>query len=206
MRILIVEDSETSRIILAGLLDKLGHETVSAETGESAWQIMQENDAPQIILLDWMMPGMSGLELCRKIRDNKQELPPYIIMVTGKSDKADLITALEAGANDYLTKPFDAGELSARVESARRTVELQQRLSQKIEELNKALSEIETLRGIIPICSNCKKIRSDKNSWENMETYIQNHSEAKFSHGICPDCVKILYPEIYDQLSEQQKR
>jgi diguanylate cyclase (GGDEF)-like protein len=128
MRILIAEDDFTSRTMLAGLLKKHGHEVVETTDGAAAWDKLRQPDAPLLIILDWMMPHIDGLELVRRVRAAETEQPPYILMLTTKKDKADIIAGLDAGANDYLTKPFDAGELRARVEVGRRMVELQREL------------------------------------------------------------------------------
>lgn len=128
MRILIAEDDNTSRTILAGVLKKNGHEAVETADGEQAWQAMQKPDAPGLAILDWMMPKMDGPEVVRRIRAMAADQPPYIIMLTSKSDKADIIAGLDAGADDYLSKPFDPGELRARIEVGRRMLELQARV------------------------------------------------------------------------------
>jgi sigma-B regulation protein RsbU (phosphoserine phosphatase) len=195
MRILIAEDDLTSRSILAAVLTKGGHEVVETVDGATAWDALQRPDAPRLAILDWMMPAMDGLEVVRRVRALRPERPPYIIVLTAKGAKADVVTGLNAGADDYLTKPFDAGELRARVEVGRRMVEIQDTLAAKVEELHLALDHIKTLRGIVPICASCKKIRDDKGYWNQVEVYVRDHTEARFSHGICPECMKRLYPE-----------
>jgi len=195
MKILIAEDDFTSRCVLAGVLKKFGHEIVEVDTGAAAWEVMQQADAPRLAVMDWMMPEMDGLELLRRIRTLKTDQPPYLVMLTTKNDKADVIAGLDAGANDYLTKPFDSGELRARVEVGRRMVEMQDALAAKIEELRQAIGQIKTLRGIVPICANCKKIRNDQGYWDMVEDYVSHHTEAQFSHSICPECLKRLYPD-----------
>jgi len=196
MRILIAEDDLTSRSMLAAVLRKAGHEPVETVNGLEAWEALQQPDAPRLVILDWMMPEMDGLEVVRRIRAVESDRPPYILMLTTKTDKAEIVAGLDAGANDYLAKPFDAGELRARVEVGRRLVEAQDALAGKIGELQRALAEIKTLRGIVPICARCKKIRDDAGFWQQVEVYVRNHSEAEFSHGICPECMKKLYPEL----------
>ena len=125
MRILISEDDVTFRTVLAGLLKKFGHEVMATANGADAWQAMQQPDAPPLAILDWMMPGMNGVEVLHQIRAQSSDRPPYIIMLTARGEKADIIAGLDAGANDYLAKPYDAGELLARVEVGRRLVEMQ---------------------------------------------------------------------------------
>ena len=195
MRILIAEDDFTSRTMLAAISQKEGHEVAVTINGAEAWQALQQIDASILIILDWMMPEMDGLEVMRRVR-TWNDRPPYVIMLTTKGEKADIIAGLEAGANDYLTKPFDPGELRARVEVGQRMVEMQAALAAKIEELHEALEQIKTLRGIVPICMHCKQIRDDQGYWSQVETYISRYSEAQFSHGICPECLEKHYPEL----------
>jgi PAS domain S-box-containing protein len=134
MRILIAEDDVVSRSMLQVTLTRWGHEVVSAENGAQAWAEMRREDAPMLAILDWMMPEMDGLEVCRRIRSLHQDNPPYVIILSGKSEKADIIQGLEIGANDYLTKPVDFGELHARIEVGSRMLELQAELVRKIRE------------------------------------------------------------------------
>jgi len=200
MRILIAEDDLTSRNILAALLKKKGHEVMETTNGADAWTVMQKPDAPRMAILDWMMPEMDGLEVVRRIRELQTEQPPYLIMLTAKGEKSDIVVGLDAGADDYLVKPFDAGELKARIEVGRRIVDLQMRLAEQVTALQQALKHIKTLQGIIPICSFCKKIRNDKGYWDQVEAYVGKHSQAEFSHSICPECMAIHYPEYADEI------
>jgi PleD family two-component response regulator len=195
MQILIADDDITSRRILAAVLAKSGYEVVETANGSQAWAVMQRSDSPRLVILDWMMPEMDGLEVLRLVRTQKRDKSPYILLLTSRDEKADIISGLAAGADDYLSKPFDPGELKARVDVGRRMVEMQDALTQKIEELSWALAEIKTLHGIIPICTCCKKIRDDQGFWTQVEIYVRNHSEAEFSHSLCPGCMKKLYPE-----------
>ena len=129
MRILIADDDATSRLVLAGVLKRNGHEVVETVDGAGAWEAMQQPDAPKLAILDWMMPGLSGVEVCRRVRDLASDRPPYLILLTSRGEKADVVAGLDAGADDYLAKPFDAGELRARVEVGRRMIELQENLA-----------------------------------------------------------------------------
>jgi diguanylate cyclase (GGDEF)-like protein len=128
MKILIADDDFTSRAMLAGVLHKHGHVVLEAVDGAEAWRILQQPDAPRLAILDWMMPGLDGLEVVRRVRARPTERPPYMLMLTAKSKKAEIVQGLEAGADDYLAKPFDPGELRARVEVGRRLVEAQDAL------------------------------------------------------------------------------
>ncbi len=194
MRILIAEDDCTTRTMLLNMLKKEGHEVIVTVNGAKAWHALQQPDAPRLILLDWLMPTMGGLEVVHRVRALPTEQPPYIIMLTIKDEKIDIITGLDAGANDYLTKPFDPGELRARIEVGSRMIGLQDALATRMAELQLALEQIKTLRGIIPICASCKKIRDDQGYWNQVEVYVRDHTEAEFTHGICPECIKKLYP------------
>jgi phosphoserine phosphatase RsbU/P len=205
MRILIAEDDFTSRTVLAGVLNKEGHEVTATVNGAEAWRTLQQPDAPALAILDWMMPEMNGLEVVRQVRALLSNRPPHLIMLTTKCEKDDIIAGLEAGANDYLAKPFHVGELRARIEVGRRMLEMQASLADKIEELRQAFDQIKTLRGIVPICAGCKQIRDDRGYWNQVEVYVRDHTEAQFSHGICPDCMKKLYPD-YEPASGTEKK
>jgi two-component system, cell cycle response regulator len=128
MQILVAEDDVTSRTILIAILRKWGFDPVAADDGNRAWRIMQQSDAPNIAVLDWEMPGMDGLEVCKRIRETPASNPPYIIILTARGEKADIVKGLDAGANDYISKPYDNDELHARVRVGQRMVELQTEL------------------------------------------------------------------------------
>jgi len=127
--VLIAEDDAMFRRILMNWLEKWGYQVIAAEDGSSAWSILQSGDAPQIAILDWMMPGMDGIELCRRIR-SEQGRYRYLLLLTAKDEKQDVVTGLDAGADDYLTKPFAVEELRARVRAGKRILELQEALLQ----------------------------------------------------------------------------
>ena len=203
MRILVAEDDGTSRAVLVAALEINGHDVVEAEDGFQAWDILQKPDAPRLVILDWVMPEFDGLEVLRRVRERETNRPPYIIMVTGKGEKSDVITGLKSGADDYITKPFDRGELGARVDVGCRMIALQEALAAKIDELGSAMEKIKTLRGVVPICSNCKKIRDDQGYWSRVEVYMRNYTEAEFNHHICPDCEKIF--SLNTDSDEEQK-
>jgi response regulator RpfG family c-di-GMP phosphodiesterase len=157
-----------------------------------------------LILMDVLMPELDGVEACRQIKSRPHLCDIPIIMVTAKTDLSNLQAAFAAGANDYITKPVNSIELLARVSSAlalkkemdcRKAREGELRRSN--DELQKALRDVKVLRGLIPICASCKKIRNDAGFWQQLEEYIGEHSEAEFSHGICQPCVKKLYPGVY---------
>lgn len=139
MRILIAEDDVTSRSILLGVLKNSGHKVEVTVTGAEALKSLQQDDAPAICILDWCMPEMDGLEVVRQVRKQPTDRPPYIIMLTSRNDKSDIIDGLNAGANDYLSKPFDTGELLSRIEVGRRMVEMQTKLADAVIKNDEAL-------------------------------------------------------------------
>jgi sigma-B regulation protein RsbU (phosphoserine phosphatase) len=191
MRVLIAEDDAVSRRLLEATLDKFGYEVVVAADGAEAWGELQRADAPRLAILDWMMPEIDGVELCRRIRSRPTTTPPYLILLTAKSEKVDVVAGLDSGANDYLTKPFDRAELRARVQVGAHVMELQSNLAARVRELEDALSQVRQLQGLLPICSYCKKIRDEKNYWQRVDSYLSEHSGVVFSHGICPDCYEL---------------
>lgn len=188
MRILLAEDELISRTMLASLLAKWDFDPVVTEDGAVAWGVMQKPEAPSLAILDWNMPRMDGLEVCRRIRQLPSSNPPYVIILTSRGEKDNIIQGLDAGANDYISKPYDPHELRARLGVGRRMVTMQNVLAERMRDLEEALHHIKTLQGILPICCYCNKIRDDKQYWHQVETYIAAHSEAQFSHGICPEC------------------
>ena len=205
MKILIAEDDEVSCRLLAKSLTGWGHEVVITENGKEAWSILQREDAPRLAILDWMMPEMDGTEVCRLVRQKQSATPTYIILLTAKSRKADIVEGLAAGANDYITKPFDRDELLARVQVGVAVIELQQSLAERVTDLEEALAQVRVLQGILPICSYCKHVRDDKDYWQSVEGYITTHSEARFSHSICPQCYEsVVKPLLEERLSKRE--
>ena len=197
MKVLIAEDEPIARRILHSILVKWGYDVVMTSNGAEAWKLIQNEDAFSLLILDWMMPGMDGAEVCQKVRQSVHLKPTYIILLTAKDRKEDLVLGLKAGADDYITKPFDIRELRARMEVGQRVLELQQALASRVKELEVALSKVKQLQGLLPICSYCKKIRNDHNYWEQLEKYLAEHSDVEFSHGVCPDCYQeIVKPEL----------
>ncbi len=187
MKILIAEDDPVSRCFLEMALSKWNYEVISTCDGNEAWEAFHR-ESPPIAILDWMMPGLDGAEVCRRIRSLETPFSPYLILLTAKSEKEDVVAGLEAGADDYITKPFSRQELHARIKVGLRIGELQKNLAARIGELEGALSRVKQLQGLLPICSYCKKIRSDDDYWEQVDSYITKHSEVAFSHSICPAC------------------
>jgi CheY-like chemotaxis protein len=205
MKVLIAEDDDVSRRILQLSLIAAGHEVVAAVNGADAIAELESETAPKLAVLDWMMPEIDGLGVCRRVRQLQSSVPTYIILLTAKGSKTDIVHGLEAGANDYVVKPFDRQELLARVKVGETVVNLQQKLSDKVKNLEDALAQVKQLQGILPICSYCKHVRDDQNYWQQVETYISRHSEAEFSHSVCPDCYeKVVQPQL-DKLKSERR-
>lgn len=198
MRILIAEDDAVSRRLLETTLGAWGYELAVVRTGSDAWAALERADRPAIAILDWMMPGMDGVDICRTVREMVTQTPPYLILLTTRNRVEDIVAGLGAGADDYLTKPFNREELRARVQVGERVVTLRQSLADRVAQLEDALSKVKQLQGLLPICAYCKKIRNDQNYWDQVETYISRHADVRFSHGICPSCFEEHIGEVLD--------
>ena len=195
MKVLIAEDDATQRRILQAMVEKWGFEVVLVSDGVAALKMLEEADAPNLALLDWMMPGLDGVEVCKRLVESRPKDAPYLIFVTGRDEKERIVEGLDAGANDYICKPFDRRELLARIRVGERVLDLRTALADRVVALQDALNHVKTLQGILPICSHCHKIQNDENSWGRIEEYIMQHTEAQFSHGVCPECVQEHYSE-----------
>lgn len=173
MKILAAEDDPVSRRILSATLQRLGHEVIVTQDGQEAWE--QFATAPaEVVITDWMMPRMDGLELIRRIRTRESGRYAYLIMLTALRGRTSYLVGMEAGADDFVTKPFDREELRARLRVAARVLGLQR--------------DVKQLEGLLPICTYCKRIRDEADAWSQVEEYVGRRTEAQFSHGICPDC------------------
>lgn len=199
MRVLIAEDDAVTRRILEATLERLGLDVVTAHDGDAAWRALETlkgKNAPELAVLDWMMPGLEGIDICRRLRATRGFELLYIILLTSRGDKQDLAEGLAAGANDYIAKPFDPGELIARVRVGERMVKLQSSLAARVAELEEAIAHVQRLQGLLPICSHCKKVRNEANYWERVDSYLSSHSDLEFTHGICPDCSEEMMKQI----------
>jgi len=194
MRALIAEDEAVSRRLLEATLVGLGYDVVSVEDGARAWDILRVEDGIQLAVLDWMMPGHDGIEVCRRLRQRGGSYV-YVILLTAKDRTEDVVIGLDAGADDYVTKPFDPQELRSRLRAGERIVRLESGLAQKVRELEETLAHVKRLEGLLPICMHCRKIRNETNDWQKIEDYIQGHSSASFTHSLCDDCAGKYYPE-----------
>lgn len=196
MKVLIADDDPVSRRLLEASLEKWGYDASAVVDGTSAWEAMQDPHPPQLLILDWLMPHIDGLELCRRARNLKSLRTCYIILLTSRATKSDIVKGLESGADDYITKPFDPGELRARVHVGKRVIDLQTALAERLRHLEEAMARVNQLQGLLPICCYCKKVRDDQNYWHQVENYVARHVEVRFSHGVCPDCIERLRKDL----------
>jgi len=154
---------------------------------------------PEIILLDVNMPEMNGYEVCQKLKANEILRSIPVLFISALDETIDKVKAFESGGVDYITKPFEFEEVSVRVGTHLHLYRLEMEQEKIIADLENALVEVKQLRGLLPICASCKNIRDDKGYWNSIEGYLMKHSEARFSHSICPDCRKELYPGLNDE-------
>ncbi len=182
MKILTADDDTVSRKVLSAALRSFGHEVVETHDGLEAWKLYSQCQF-RLIISDWMMPNMTGVELCHRVRSDQRTKYTYVILLTSLEGKEKYLEGMEAGADDFINKPFDRETLAARIRVAERILALQ--------------DEVKQLEGLLPICAYCKKIKDDDNRWQHMETYISHRTEANFSHGICPECYqKHMVPQL----------
>jgi DNA-binding response OmpR family regulator len=206
MRVVVADDDRVTAEILVRMLRRWDFAPIVTENGAEAWEQLRSPAGPTLAILDWMMPEVDGPEVCRRVR---RELPfanMYLILVTARESRGDVVAGLDAGADDYVIKPFDAEELRARVAVGVRVLTLQERLAERVAELQAALLSVKQLRGLLPICSYCKRIRGDDQYWQQVEGYIAEHSDAQFSHGICPTCYVAVSAEIDEAAAAKAAR
>jgi DNA-binding response OmpR family regulator len=197
MRILVAEDDLPQREALQALLGAWGYDVIAVADGLEAHRVLGGPEAPALALLDSRMPGMDGPSVCRRMRRDRPEQPVHLILLTVSTAPEEVERGLEAGADDYVGKPFHEAELRARIRAGLRLVAFRLELADRVRDLEAALDRVKKLEGILPICGYCKKIRDDGGAWEQLESYISRRSEARFSHGICPDCyTRIVEPQV----------
>jgi len=176
MRVLVADDDLTSRTILAAILAKEGHQVETVVDGAEAWKALQQPDAPELIILDWVMPEINGPNVARLVRGLKTDKPPYILMLTARDHKADIVAGLKAGANDYVTKPFDSGELCARIGVGRRMIEMQTALLSSQQALAHQASH-DSLTGLLNRHSILDKLQT--------EVARANRNAKEWGVGVC---------------------
>jgi sigma-B regulation protein RsbU (phosphoserine phosphatase) len=198
VRVLVAEDEPVTAKKLQLVLEQLGHEVTVAVDGDAAWSAFGAGPFAMVIT-DWMMPKLDGLELVRRIRARQQGPGDYswVIMLTGR--EGGMVESLEAGADDFVAKPFAVGELQARLKVGTRVLGIKAELAERVRALEDALARVQRLEGLLPICSYCKNIRDKENAWQSVETYVAQRSEASFSHSICPTCYQKHMAPLMDE-------
>jgi DNA-binding response OmpR family regulator len=205
MKVLIADDDVTTLRVLERHLTNWGYEVVTASDGNEAWSRLQDPSSPRLVILDWMMPGLDGVDICRRVRQLVHGSLIHIIILTSREGREDVVAGFGAGADDFIKKPFDKDELRARVKVGERLGELQQALAGRIRELEGATSHIKRLQGILPICMHCHRIRDDREVWQRLEKYITENTGAMLSHGLCPECAKKYYDGYAAEESDDEK-
>lgn len=205
VRILVADDSASTRALLQGALERRGYHVVCVGDGRSALEALEAGDV-SLVIVDWSMPEMDGLELCRRVRAMAWDRYVYIVMLTVHDKADDLAVAIEAGADDFIAKPFSHVELHARIKAGERIVTLERELKQKIAELQGSVKTIRRLEALLPICVYCKKVRNDQNYWQQLDDYVHEQTGSDFSHGICPECYeKVVTPELEAWKKDEQQ-
>jgi CheY-like chemotaxis protein len=183
--ILVVDDNPDNLRLLCEILEEHGYQTAMAKNGHDALLFLSK-EKTDLILLDIMMPDQDGLQVCQIIKQNITLKDIPIIFVTARAESEDIVQGFSVGGVDYITKPFNPPELLARIKTHI--------------ELKLAREEIRTLRGIIPVCASCKSIRLSDGNWQTLEVYIKQNTDAELSHGLCPECIRKLYPTLADKV------
>jgi CheY-like chemotaxis protein len=205
MTILVVDDEPEILFATARVLRSAGYQVEEAETGKGCIEAARKH-IPDLILLDVVLPDMDGYEVCRQIKGDEASAGTYVMLLSGsRTASDDQSQGLEMGADGYVARPIPNRELLARVEAMMRIIRAERERDRLIQELQAAMASIKTLKGLLPICASCKKIRNDKGYWQQVESYLAEHAEVRFSHGICPDCMVKLYPEFVDELDDEKE-
>lgn len=203
--ILIIDDQPANLAVLVDFLEGCNIEVVVSENGESGFA-RANYVIPDLILLDVLMPGMDGFQTCRCLKQDSKTADIPVIFMTALTDVNEKVKGLRCGGVDYVTKPLHLEEVWARINTHLTLSRLQLVLKKKNQELISALNEIKSLKGILPLCSFCKKVRDDQGYWQQVDAYIQKHTEADISHSLCPGCMKEHYPEVYIEERDGEKR
>jgi sigma-B regulation protein RsbU (phosphoserine phosphatase) len=182
VRVLVADDDSVIRAFLRTTLERAGHEVLEAGDGKSAWELFQQHPV-EVVIADWEMPELDGLEVCRRVRALPRAKYTYLVLLTSRTGKKNYLEGMDAGADDFVSKPASPQEVLARMRVAQRILGLQ--------------AEIKQLEGLLPICAYCKRIHRDDDTWQQLEVYIEQRSDAEFSHGVCPECYATrLAPQI----------
>ena len=190
VKILIAEDEYTTRLMVQVCLENWGYSIEGVEDGSTAWDIITQKNPPQIAVLDWEMPGISGIELCKKIKRLERSSPIHVILLTARDSENDISKGFEAGADDYITKPFNDDELRARIRVAERIVTIQSSLNSSLEELREALDLVQSFEEPVAVCGRCQKIGAFDGAWRTPEKLLEYPVDPRFIQLDCPECNK----------------
>jgi DNA-binding response OmpR family regulator len=192
MKVLIAEDGGVARKILETNLKKWGYEVLATQNGAQAWDELSKGDAPNLAILDWLMPDLTGPEICKKVRDIDTDKYTYIILVTARGQKDDIFEGFAAGADDYLTKPYDKQELFWRLKVGERILKLQGSLKKRTNKIEEVINDFKLLQSLIPACKECKRI-------EEIEKFLGNLGTLMFPtktwDGEKPTSVDVRLPD-----------
>jgi sigma-B regulation protein RsbU (phosphoserine phosphatase) len=182
MKILVADNDVFSRTLCGAMLNRLGHDPVLVADGQEAIEAYRRTHFP-LVISDWVMPRVDGLELCNLIRAERRQNYTYIMLLTIPEGTQNLLEGLHAGADDFITKPFNETVLKARITVSQRIVNIQN--------VNRAFARL------IPICSYCKKVRNDSDYWQRLDEFLLDQPDLPLSHGICPECYQnTVRPEL----------
>jgi DNA-binding response OmpR family regulator len=196
-KVLVTDDNPEIRLMSTILLSRAGYEVLEASTGQECLDAARVHH-PDLVLLDVMLPDMTGTQVCRQIKNDEILKDIFVILASGiRISSENQAEGLDIGADGYIVRPIPNKEFLARVQAGERIKRAEDALREKerqqqalISQLEEALAEIKTLKGCIPICATCKKIRDDEGYWNHLEAYISKHTDATFTHGICPTCLE----------------
>ena len=196
-KVLVVDDDTGILVLSTSILRRAGYEVLGVSTGKECLDAVRTYH-PDLVLLDVRLPDMSGIEVCRQIKSDDSLEDTFVILASGiQISSEDQAEGLDIGADGYIVRPLSNKEFLARVQAGERIKRAEDALRQKereqeklVSQLRAALVEIKTLKGFIPICASCKKIRNDEGYWDQLEAYISKHTDAVFTHGLCPECVE----------------
>jgi CheY-like chemotaxis protein len=195
--ILIAEDHPVSLHLLERYLSDWGFQIKTAADGEEALKILESDTAPPLAIIDWGMPKIDGIKVCAHIRERRDRPYTYLMLLTARNKVSELMTGLDSGADDYVTKPYDPDELRARIRTGQRVVALERTLQAQVAHLEDALAHVKKLKDLLPICMYCKRIRDDKLYWHQVEQYLHDAVGTDFSHGVCPNCVGVFHAALW---------
>lgn len=201
IQILVVDDDPEVLFATSRVLKSAGYQVLQATSGQECLELVRRNP-PALILLDVVLPDVQGTEVCRQIKQELKASRIFIVLLSGvKTASEEQADGLEGGADGYIARPISNKELLARVRAMLRIAQAEQERDRLYLELKEAQDKVKVLSGLLPICCHCKMIRDDAGYWRQLESYVQKHSEASFSHGICPECAQKYYPELglYDE-------